>query len=156
VAVDPLTNQEWVTLDGPDGKVDVLDGASDTVIDTITIASVFVEGIAINSSTRNVYVTSSGPPSGLYVLDAGSRQGTTMIPIGQFANYVGLDEFSNEVFVTDGQANTVTVVDGKSNQIGATVQLKGRFPLGVAANPVTRAVYVTDFETRRVEIMTER
>jgi YVTN family beta-propeller protein len=156
VAVDLLTNDVWVTLDGPFGNVDVIDGASNTVVDTVTVGEVFVEGIAINSTTRNVYVTSSGPPSGLYVLDAGTRQMTAMIPIGQFANYVGLDPISNEVFVTDGQANTVTVLDGKTNQIGATVQLKGVFPVGVAANPVTRAVYITDFSTQRIEIMTER
>jgi serine/threonine-protein kinase len=78
------------------------------------------------------------------------------VPTGQFANDVSLDLLSNLVFVTDGQENQVFVVDGSSNKVVATVQLSGKFPVGVAANPVTRTVYVTEFDSNQVEIMTER
>jgi YVTN family beta-propeller protein len=157
VAVDLFTNQEWVALDGPDGKIAILDGATDTLIDTVTVdPQVFVEAVAINPSTRRVYVTSSTSPSNLYVLNAGTRQVTATVPIGLFANNLDIDLLSNLLFVTDGQANTVVVVDGRNNKVGATVALNGIFPSGVAANPVTRVVYVTEFDSNQVEVMTER
>lgn len=156
VAVDLLTNQEWVALDGPDGEVDVLDGSSNTLLDTITVGNVFVNNVAINPSTSSVYIASDSAPSSLYVLNAKTRQMVTTVPTGQFANDVSIDLLSNLVFVTDGQENQVFVVDGSSNKVIATVPLSGKFPVGVAANPVTRAVYVTEFDSNQVEIMTER
>ena len=78
------------------------------------------------------------------------------VPIGLFANEVDVDVLSDQIFVTDGQANTVVVVNGHNNQAVATVNLKGNFPSGIAVNPVTRLVYVADFFSNEVEILTER
>jgi YVTN family beta-propeller protein len=155
VAVDVVTNQVWVALDGS-GDVDILDGNNNTLLETITVGNVFVAGVAIDASTRRVYVTSTSSPSSLYVLNAGTRQVVATVPIGLFANFVDVDVLSDEIFVTDGQANTVVVVNGHNNQAVATVHLNGNFPVGVAANPVTRLVYVTEFESGQVEILTER
>ena len=146
----------FLCLDGPDGKVDILDGATDTLLDTVTVGNIFLLGVAINPSTRKVYICSASTPSLLYVLNAGSRQVTAAVPIGQFAYNVDVDPLSNEVFVTDSFSNTVVVVDGRNNKVRATVPTTGGFPLGVAANPVTRAVYVTEFDSGLVDILTER
>jgi YVTN family beta-propeller protein len=156
VAVDLLAKQEWVALDGPDGQVDILDGSTNTLLDTITVGNVFMNNVAINPSTRSVYIASDSTPSSLYVLSAKTRQVLTAVPTGQFANDVSLDLLSNLVFVTDGQGNQVFVVDGSSNQVVATVPLSGNFPVGIVPNPVTRAVYVSEFDSNQVEIMTER
>ena len=126
------------------------------MLDTITVGNVFVNHVAINPSTRSVYIASDSAPSSVYVLNAKTRQMVTAVPTGQFANEVSLDLLSNLVFVTDGQENQVFVVDGSSNKVVATVPLSGKFPVGVAANPVTRAVYVTEFDSNQVEVMTER
>jgi YVTN family beta-propeller protein len=157
VAVDLLTDQVWVALDGPDAKVDLLDGATNTVLDTVSVtsANVFVEEVAVNPITRRVYIASASDPSSLYVLNARTRKLIATVPIGQFANSVHVDLFSNLVFVTDGYANTVVVVNG-GNKVNAIVPLNGSFPIGVAANPVTRLVYVTEFDSGQVEVMTER
>jgi len=158
VAVDLAANQVWITLDGPLSKVDIVDGASNTLVDTVAVTSdnVFVEGVAINSITHRAYVSSTSTPVGVYVLNTSTRETIADIQFGQFANCVDVDPLSNLVFVTDGGANTVTVIDGKSNQIVSTVALNGAFPSGVAANPVTQLVYVTDFSSDLVEIMTEK
>lgn len=55
--------------------------------------------------------------------------------------------------VTDGQGNQVFVVAGNTNKVVATVPLSGIEPTGVAANPVTRSVYVTEFGSAQVEII---
>jgi YVTN family beta-propeller protein len=155
VAVDLLTNQEWVALDGPSGQVDILDGATNSILSTVTVGDVFINNVAINPSTRRVYIASDSTPSGLYVLSTQTRQVITKVPTGQFANDVSLDSLSNLIFVTDGQGNQVFMVDGGTNQVVGTVPLSGLSPAGIAANPVTRAVYVTDFESNQVEIMPE-
>jgi YVTN family beta-propeller protein len=156
VAVDLLTNHVWVTLDGPDGKVDILDGSTNTLLETITVGNVFINNLAINPTTRRVYIAADSSPSSLYVLDAKSRQLLTTVPTGQFANDVSLDQLSNLIFVTDGQGNQVFEVDGSTNAVVATVPLSGSFPTGIAPNPVTGAVYVTEFGSAQVEIMTEK
>jgi DNA-binding beta-propeller fold protein YncE len=53
-------------------------------------------------------------------------------------------------------ANTVVVVNGRNNKVVATVRLNGTFSSRVAANPVTGLFYVTEFDSGRVEVMTER
>lgn len=155
VAVDLLANQEWVTLDGPDGKVDILDGNTNTLLQTITVASGFVNNVAINPKTRRAYVAGESP-SNLYVLNTLTRQLEASLPMGFLANTVALDSLTNLIFVTDGQGNQVFVVDGRTNTIRATVPLNGVFPSGIAANSVTRFVYVTEFDSAQVEILTER
>lgn len=157
VAVDLATNQVWVALDGPAAKIDIINGATNTLRGSVTVGSgdAFIPNLAINSTTRRVYVCSTSP-SGLYVVDASSHKTIATLPFGQFANDIGIDTLSNLVFVTDGDANTVTVVDGSTNQIVSTVSLNGSFPSGVAANPVTKLVYVTDFGSNQVDVMTEQ
>lgn len=156
VAVDLLTNQVWVALDGPVGDIDILDGASNTILATITVGNVFVNNVAINPTTRRAYISSDSTPSNLYVLDAKTRHVIATVPAGQFANDVTLDPLSNLIFVTDGGGNQVFVVNGQSNTVTATVPLNGIEPSGIAADPVTQAVYVTEFDSNQVEIMTEK
>lgn len=155
VAVDLLANQEWVTLDGPDGKVDILNGNTNTLLDTVTVASGFVNEVAINPSTRRAYVVGTSPSS-LYVLSTKTRQVVDTLPMGEFDNNVDVDSLTNLIFVTDGQGNQVFVVDGRTNKVRAVVPLTGSFPTGIAANPVTQFVYVSEFDSNQVEIISER
>jgi YVTN family beta-propeller protein len=156
VAVDLLTNQIWVALDGPVGNVDILDGATNTILNTITVGNVFVNNVAINPATRRAYISSDSTPSNLYVLDSRTRQVVATVPAGQFANEVTLDPLSNLIFVTDGGGNQVFVVNGQSNAVTATVPLNGIEPSGIAVDPVTQSVYVSEFDSNQVEIMSER
>jgi YVTN family beta-propeller protein len=156
VAVDPRTNQVWVALDGPVGDVDILDGASNTILATITVGNVFITDVAINPATRRAYIASDSTPSNLYVLDSRTRQVLATVPTGQFASDVTLDPLSNLIFVTDGGGNQVFVVNGSTNAVTATVPLNGIEPSGIAVDPVTQQVYVSEFDSNQVEIMTEQ
>jgi YVTN family beta-propeller protein len=153
VAVDLISNKEWVTLDGPLGKIDILDGATNTISSSFSVGNAFINNLAINPSTRRVYIASTDTPSGIYVLNADTLQTLTKVPTGLFANDVSLNQLTNTVFVTDGQGNQLFVVAGNTNKVVATVPLFGSGPTGVASNPVTRSVYVTDFGSAEVEIV---
>ena len=156
VDVDPVRNQVWVALDGPVGSVDILDGASNALLSTISVGNVFVTNVAINPLTRRVYVASDSTPSELYVLSAKTRQVLATVPAGQFANDVTVDPLSNLIFVTDGGGNQVFVVNGNTNAVTATVPLNGILPSGIAADPITQKVYISEFDSNQVEIMSEK
>jgi DNA-binding beta-propeller fold protein YncE len=156
VAINPANNQVWVALDGPAGNVDVIDGGSNTVLETITVASVFVDDVAINPATQRAYISSPSSPSSVYVFDASNLQPITSIPFGQFETSLTVDPLTNLIFVADGNLNEVGVIDGNTNSLIATVALNGTFPNGIAANPATKIVYVTELDSAQVELLTEK
>jgi YVTN family beta-propeller protein len=156
VDVDLRTARVWVPLDGPSGNVDIISGHSNTLLRTVTVGNVFLECVAINSSSRRVYVTSLTAPANVYVLDADQGTQVAAVPFGSFDKSDAVDPRTNLIFVTDAQNNQVGVIDGNTNTVAATVSLNGTFPSGVAVDPVTSLVYVTDFSSNQVEIMTEK
>lgn len=152
--VDLHTNQIWVTLDGPFGNVDILDGATNTVLDTINVGNIFVEDVAINNVTKRAYIASS---NGLLVYDAPTReQIADVVETGTFNSAVDVDPITNLIFVTDNNGDDVAVVDGRNNTVQATVPLSAPSPNGVAVNPVRRIAYVTEFDSTQVQLISER
>ncbi len=156
VAVDVRSNQVWAALDGPTGRIDILDGATNTLTGTISVGNVFVNDVAINPVTRRVYVTSQDSPSHLFVINEQTQQVITSVLIGTFANSVDVDPLTNLIFVTDAQENILAVVDGRTNTVTGTATLTVPFPAGVAVNPVTQRVYVPGFNSNMMNILTER
>lgn len=154
-AVDLHTNQIWVTLDGPDGKIDILDGAANTVLETVTVGNFFVVDVAINNVTKRAYIASTAT-NGLFVYDAPTRQQIADVATGSFNNSLDVDPITNLIFVTDGNNDNVVVVDGRNNTVRATVPLSAPFPAGVAINPVRRIAYVTEFDSTQVQLVSER
>ena len=59
VAVNPSTNHAFVTH-GFHNKVTVIDGATNTVIATLTVDTNPDDGIVIDTVTNRVYITNSG------------------------------------------------------------------------------------------------
>lgn len=59
VAVNPNTNHVFVTH-GLHNEVTVIDGATNTVIATLTVGTNPDDGIVIDTATNQVYVTNGG------------------------------------------------------------------------------------------------
>jgi DNA-binding beta-propeller fold protein YncE len=156
VDVDIRTNRVWVALDGPGGNVDILDGFKNTVEKTFSVGDTFIMGVAVNPFTRRVYISSELAPASLFVIDARTQQTIATVPIGLFGNSVALDQLSNLIFATDGQGNTLTVVNGRNNTVRKVIPLNALFPVYVAANPVTEHVYVSGFASGLVDVISER
>ena len=49
------------------------------------------------------------------------------------------------VYVANYDSNTVSVIDGKTNQVIASDITVGQNPVGIAVNPATNMVYVSYF-----------
>ena len=63
-----------------------------------------------------------------------------------------LDEARGKVYVTNSGDGTVSVLDGASNTLVATVTV-GTTPLGVAVNPLTNRIYVANNGSNTLSVL---
>ena len=64
-----------------------------------------------------------------------------------------MDPTTDTVYVTNMNSNTVSVIDGATNQVTDTVGV-GAGPVGVAVDPLTHAAYVTNGNANTVSVIT--
>jgi YVTN family beta-propeller protein len=128
------------------------------VIATVPVGA-WSSGLAVNPITNKIYVVNEcaytpdncqGIIGTVTVID-GATDNTQSVNVGYFANSVALNPVTNRIYVVScgndeycGGAGTVSVIDGVSNTVVATVTV-GNGPYGVAVNSVTNKIYVTNF-----------
>lgn len=142
VAVNPLTNKVYVGNNG-DGKIAVLDGSTNNITTTI---NVLAAAIAINPVTNKIYVASIG----VKVIDGATDTVETTIQAGGDLEAITVNPATNTIYVVNTSFSSVTVIDGASAQVIATVTLSmdlGNGPTSVrptllAVNSVTNKVYI--------------
>jgi len=118
VAVNSVTNRIYVSNSG-DGTVSVVDGATNTVIATITVGGQPL-GIAVNPGTNMVYVALfAGLDSKVDVIDGRSNTVTQTIDVPG-ATYLHVNPSTNLIYCSDSD-NTVRVIHGTTNSVIATV-----------------------------------
>ena len=61
---------------------------------------------------------------------------------------------TNRIYVTQESSDTVSVIDGTTNTVIATVSV-GDLPFGVAVNPTTNRIYVTNFFDDTVSVIAD-
>lgn len=121
--VNPLTNKVYVTTRQ---SVTVIDGATDAVITTIPLPTLFdpsaPASLAINSVTNRVYVAGWQPANVVFVIDGNTDQVIATIPVGSGPHRIGVIPQTNRVFVnTAWNESRIFVIDGASNTVVATL-----------------------------------
>ena len=71
-------------------------------------------------------------------------------PIG-----VAYDSGKGEIFVTNTDTNSVSVINDKTNKVVATIPV-GKNPLGVAYNSAKGEIYVTNFGSNTVSVISDK
>jgi len=71
-----------------------------------------------------------------------SQKLLTTIPVGGQPGYLAVNITTNMIYVPNQTLNTVTVVNGNSNQVVANIPV-GTLPYAAAVDPATNLVYVT-------------
>ncbi len=147
IAVNPATNRVYVLSCTNDGSVVVIDGGADEIIDNIHVDwGVF--GISVNPATNRIYVVNSFAE--VWVIDGASHGVIARIPLygDRFGSIAGVkvNPSMNRIHVLrtkrDGTRGAgVTVIDGSSHVIIATVRLASQEVTGVAVNPASSRVY---------------
>lgn len=146
LAVDPVANRTYVTGGqccslGLVGRVAVIDGATNGVLATISVAGGAVYD-AVNPATGRLYVThGNGGPNIVTVIDTATNSVVTTIPVGVGPFGVAVNPATNRIYVANNRSHTVSVIDGGTNAVVTTIPLAG--PLSVTIDPTTDRVYVT-------------
>ena len=66
-----------------------------------------------------------------------------------------MDPGTHTVYVTNGDDNTMSVIDASTRAVTATVQV-GKYPQGVAVDPGTHTVYVPNPRDNTVSVIEAR
>ena len=145
VAVDPSTHSVYVSdVNG----VTVIDGSTRTVTATIPVGQA-LGTVAVDPGTHTVYVEGEYV---LLVIDGLTQTVTATVPLREkqeghpihrndLAGQVALDTDTHTVYVGDVWRRGVTVIDGSTHTVTATVPLGGS-PDNIAVDPGTHTVYV--------------
>jgi DNA-binding beta-propeller fold protein YncE len=124
VAVNPTTNLVYVTATGNNGGVIyVIDGANNTIIDTISLTDVYPYSIAVNPVTNLIYFNSS-PQCAIGVLDGATNQIITTIQIvnqNAPAGSIVVNPATNRIYVAttlnQSQPTVIAVIDGNTETL---------------------------------------
>jgi YVTN family beta-propeller protein len=161
-AVNPVTNKIYVSnycgnqfgcnATPAQGTVSVVDGATNTVTDTVTVG-VAPQVIFVNQATNKVWVLNlcgstlscdiNGDNShviGSVTQIDGTTLATTTANTGQGAGALALNSVANKVYVSNNTDNTETFIDGVT--LATTTVGVGSSPYDVEVNPVTNKIYV--------------
>jgi YVTN family beta-propeller protein len=152
IAVNPVSNLIYV-CDDDNGLVDVIDGSTNTEVTTVSTGSSggipnLPVSVAVNPATSMVYVVENdGNPSfgnSVGVIN-GSNQLVATIAVGTSPTSVVVNPVTNLIYVANSGSNSVSVIDGSSNSVTATVTSPEMLsPIGLAVNPATNQVFVAN------------
>lgn len=96
--------------------------------------------IAFSPATRKVYVVDKSRAT-VDAIDTVS-QSVQPVPVGAAPVSIAVDSASGRAYVANAGDGTVSIIDGTSNTVVATVSVGAR-PYSIAANPRTGMVYVS-------------
>ena len=128
VAVNPKTNLVYVQATGDNGDaIYVIDGASNAVIDTISVTGSFGNAIAVNPVTNLIYFN-SGPQLAIGVLDGATNQIiATIQTVNQNApaDSIVVNPATNKVYVAttlnQSQPTVIAVIDGNTETFSGLI-----------------------------------
>jgi YVTN family beta-propeller protein len=143
VAVNPSTNRIYVA-NWNGYTVSVIDGASNTIVTNVWLGT-DLNGVAVNPNADLIYATRTGNYDVAVIDGTSSAVVHTVMIVTARPWGVAVNPSTNRVYVTT-LANKVSVIDGASNEIVATVTV-GNTSKEVAVNANTNRIYVTTSTT---------
>jgi YVTN family beta-propeller protein len=149
VAVNPNTDRIYASLNTSTGfAVAVIDGSSNTVIDTITVPQAFV--ITTNIANGRVYTAgcnfAQNPfTCGVTVIDGATDTVITNIPLKAITENIGIQGIAvnpktNRIYVSDDNNLKVQVIDGYTNTVIAHIPMDQQQFLGLAVDTSTNQI----------------
>jgi len=145
---DPITGQVTSTTPGGARVVDLQTNRVRAVINLGRPSYTSLHNltaIAVNSVTNRAYVVNNLLDT-VTIIDGIADTVLGSISVGSGATSwmgVAVDQVLNRIFVTNYNTNTLYEIDGNTNTIQKSIAL-GVGPGGVAVDPATHTVYVTD------------
>jgi len=163
IGVNPATNSIYVVNENSD-NVSVINGSTNLVVDTIEVGN-RLGAIAVNTKSNLIYVTDISEDN-IIVIDGLTNEVISNLDIKERARIIAIDinSVTNRIYVlsiasSDTEApfdNNVTVIDGFTNQIIATIEVGlGREPSAdIAVNSISNRIYVSnEFVVSTVDVI---
>jgi YVTN family beta-propeller protein len=154
VAVNQLLGTVYVSL-ADVGGVLVIDPKTNSIT-TSTAFGTAGAGIAADSVSGDVFTTNSVASPGVGQVGVLGHAGNLLatVPVGNFPIGIDADLGSHLVFVANTGDDTLSVVNGTTNTVTATVPVSSLF---VAVNPITEKVYIAPQDpVAALTVMTEK
>jgi YVTN family beta-propeller protein len=137
ISVNPVTNKAYIAnVFG--NSVSVLDGATNTV--TTVPVGISPWAVAVNPATNKIY---SADGVGTVTVIDGATNASIAITLASPPEGIVADAETNRIYAMCPLADSVAVIDGATNTVMATVPV-GDGPSGIALNPVTNKIYVSN------------
>lgn len=138
IAIDESTHAIY-TVDGGEGKVVVISGATHTVTTTVTVGG-DPTSIAVDSGTHQVYV---GDISGKVSVINGTTDAVTATLAVPYATELAVDPGLHTVYATQENSDVVNAITESSGAVKPITVGKGG-ALGIAVDTALHELYVTN------------
>jgi YVTN family beta-propeller protein len=148
LAVDFVRNHVVAVINGP--LIAVIDGQDNAILQRIRVGAENAN-VALNPAIDRAFVTNG--ISAVGVADIGPFPLVFNVPVGNNPFDVAVDLISERVFVTNLNDQTISVINGRTNRVAATVPVFGRF---VDVNPVRSLAYASDDFSQTIHVISER
>ena len=110
-------------------------------------------GVGINFATHKAYAVDE--PDGSVVVMNISSGTTRIVKVGANPIALGIDRAANKIFVANTGSGTISVIDGASDRVLATIPGEAH-PYAIAVNEVTGTVYVTNTYSNAITVINAR
>jgi YVTN family beta-propeller protein len=153
LAVNATTNRIYV---GNGSSISVVDGATNTVVSTISDPNVLPGALAVNPATNMIYAVTGNE---LAVIDGKSGSVTATIPVGKNPADIAVDTQTNFIYIANtgnldfSQLGSITVMDGVSNTTTTLADPNLQHPIHIAVNTATNEIYVTNSLSSNVTVI---
>lgn len=150
VLVDEADNKVYVSL--TEGKIWVIDGATNTMSHILEGAGKTTIGLALDPERKRLYAANRGS-NDVAVYDLESRKVVARIPTGgEASSMLALDGRGRRLFVTNQQSNDISVLDLEKQTVIKTIKTDTQ-ALGLGYNPSTNQVYVANRQGGNVTVI---
>jgi YVTN family beta-propeller protein len=107
-------------------------------------------GIGLNPATNKIYLGTTGGSNVAVIY--GATYAVSWVHTGKIPCAFAADPRLNRVYVANYASNDVTVLDGTSNSVIATIKV-GEHPRAIAVNPSTHTVFVANAHGNSVTVI---
>jgi YVTN family beta-propeller protein len=152
IAVNPSAN--WIYVTNLDGTVSVIDGISNEVINTIQVGRI-PYAVTVNPLSGRIYVADIGS-NAVSVIDGETNRIVTTIHVGKKPTGLAIDitdEGNNRLYVANYDSDSISIIDMTTNRVIGNITSGGDSPVGIAINPITEKLYVSNIASNTVSVI---
>lgn len=105
-----------------------------------------------SEEARTVYVVNEGDNT-VSVINGVTKSVIATIPVGRWPHHIAIDPAGKYGYVTNGESNSVTVLDTATNRVISSIEGVGRDPQQIVIHPMGNFAYVPGYDTANLHVI---